>query len=88
MKILNSLINVMKPYIFFLHIVTPKQTDVKLDNSDAGILKTSVYEQDTNVHQYIQFSYYLSYQKAYGIVATPLMVTVLDKIQKKIETYF
>ena len=30
--------------------------DVKLEKSDDGILKTSVYEKDTNVHQYIEFS--------------------------------
>ena len=30
--------------------------DVKIEKSDEGILRTSVFEKDTNVHQYIEFS--------------------------------
>ena len=30
--------------------------DVKIETSDEGILCTSVFEKDTNVHQYIEFS--------------------------------
>ena len=30
--------------------------DVKIEKSDEGILCTSVFEKDTNVHQYIEFS--------------------------------
>ena len=30
--------------------------DVKLEKPDAGILKTSVYEKDTDIHQIIEFS--------------------------------
>ena len=30
--------------------------DVKVEKSDDGMLITSVYEKDTNVHQYIEFS--------------------------------
>ena len=70
--------------------------DVKLKKSDAGILKTKVYEKDTNVHQYIEFSSCIPLSCKKGIPFSQAKryrrITSNDDFLKqnlqKLETYF
>ena len=66
--------------------------DVKIEKSDGGILCTSVFEKDTNVHQYIEFSscHPLSCKKGipFSQATRYRRITSDDDIFKRDETYF